>query len=360
MYTHRAPRHRRLAAALAAAAVLVGSLAACGSDDADADADADLRSTAYAPPEDGAFPVTIEHRFGSTTVEEEPQRVVTVGLTDQDAVLALGRVPVATTEWLGLHDAAIGPWAADLLGDAERPKLLTDPGTGPRVEAIAEQAPDLILALYAGLTEEQYDNLSKIAPVVAAPEEFNDWGIPWQEQTRIVGQALGRPQAANDLVDEVESGIAAERREHPEFAEATGVAATPYEGFFVYGSQDIRSRMLADLGFALPDGLDDEIGDEFGANISRERTELLDQSVAVWLVPDLDAAPDDLHADELYGDLNVVTEGREVFVQETSDYGAAFSFATALSVPYLVERLVPQLTAAVDGDPATAVETPAD
>ncbi len=359
MHTHRAHRHRRLAATLASAVVLLGGLAACGSSDEATD-DGSHRSTAYAPPEDGAFPVTIEHRFGSTTIEEEPQRIVTVGLTDQDPVLALGKVPVATTEWLGLHDAAIGPWASDLVGDADQPKLLTDPGTGPRVEAIAEQTPDVIMALYAGLTEEQYDNLSKIAPVVAAPEEFDDWGISWQEQTRIVGQALGRPQAAGELVDDLEADVAAQRDDHPEFSEATGVAATPYEGFFVYGSQDIRSRVLSDLGFALPEGLDDEIGSEFGANISRERTELLDQSVAVWLVPDPDTAPDELHADELYGDLNVVTEGREVFVHETSDYGAAFSFASVLSLPYVVERLVPQLTQAVDGDPSTAVEAPQD
>ncbi|MGH3927931.1 MAG: iron-siderophore ABC transporter substrate-binding protein, partial [Pseudonocardiaceae bacterium] len=36
------------------------------------------------------FPVTIEHRYGSTTIPREPQRVVTVGYLDQDPVVALG------------------------------------------------------------------------------------------------------------------------------------------------------------------------------------------------------------------------------------------------------------------------------
>ena len=40
------------------------------------------------------FPVDIAHRHGTTTVAEEPERIVTVGLTDQDALLALGVVPV--------------------------------------------------------------------------------------------------------------------------------------------------------------------------------------------------------------------------------------------------------------------------
>lgn len=38
---------------------------------------------------------------------------MTVGLTGQDAVLALGAVPVGTTGWLGGYPGAIGPWAKD-------------------------------------------------------------------------------------------------------------------------------------------------------------------------------------------------------------------------------------------------------
>lgn len=39
--------------------------------------------------EQGAFPTTIEHRYGSTEIKEVPQRVVSLGYTDQDALLAL-------------------------------------------------------------------------------------------------------------------------------------------------------------------------------------------------------------------------------------------------------------------------------
>ena len=37
--------------------------------------------------------------------------------------------------------------------------------------------------------------------------------------------------------------------------------------------------------------------------------------------------------------------------------GGATSFVTALSLPFLLDGLVPMLAAAIDGDPATAVPT---
>ena len=46
----------------------------------------------------GVFPVTVDHQFGNTTVERQPVRVVSVGLTEQDVLLQLGIVPVGVTD----------------------------------------------------------------------------------------------------------------------------------------------------------------------------------------------------------------------------------------------------------------------
>ncbi|MFJ4701280.1 MULTISPECIES: iron-siderophore ABC transporter substrate-binding protein [unclassified Streptomyces] len=352
----RAPRALRLTGLLASTVLLTATAAACGSD-SDSAADSDTKASQDSAA--GAFPVTLAHKFGSTTVKSEPRRIVTVGLTDQDAVLALGKVPVGTTEWLGGYKGAIGPWARKDLGGAKAPTVLKDSGTGPQVERIAALKPDLILAVYGGLTKAQYESLSKFAPVVAQPKEFNDYGVPWQQQTEEIGKALGKSAEAKKLVSGVEDKFAAAKKEHPEFAGATGVVATPYEGTFVFGSQDPRSRLLSDLGFELPKDLDKVIGDEFGANISKERLDLLDQDAALWIAPDTTSSVKKLHADKIYGDLDVAKQGREVFVKETSDYGNAVSLSTVLSIPYVLDRLVPQLAAAVDGKPATKVENPA-
>jgi iron complex transport system substrate-binding protein len=61
----------------------------------------------------------------------------------------------------------------------------------------------------------------------------------------------------------------------------------------------------------------------------------------------------------VYGDLKVVKEGREVFVKESGDYGNAVSLSTVLSIPYVLDRMVPQLAAAVDGKASTKVDQPA-
>ncbi|MFD3442815.1 iron-siderophore ABC transporter substrate-binding protein [Streptomyces sp. NPDC058685] len=351
----RSLRAPRLAAALASVLLLFGTATACGGD-SDSDTSTSTGKDASA---DKAFPVTIPHKYGKTTITSEPQRIVTVGLTDQDALLALGKVPVGTTEWLGGYKGAIGPWATDKLAGAAAPTVLKDTGTGPQVEKIAALKPDLILALYGGLTKEQYTSLSKFAPVVAQPKEYNDFGIPWQELTKRVGTAVGKPAEATKAVADVEAKLAAAAAQHPEFKGATGVMATPYEGTFVFGSQDARSRLLTNLGLTLPTGLDKAIGDKFGANISKERMDLLDQKAVVWIVGDVAKDTAKLHKDASYGDLNVVKEGREVYIPETSDYGNATSFVSVLSLPYVMDRLVPQLAAAVDGKPATKVEQPA-
>src|SRR3954451_18908704 len=130
------------------------------------------------PPAPAAVsPATVTHEYGQTVVEEAPQRVVSLGYTDQDAILALGVVPVAIREFTGNKPSATWDWAQDEL-QGQQPQVLPvgDVGT----EAIAALRPDLIVGISAGLTQEQYDTYSKIAPTIAQPSGFVDYGTLWQ------------------------------------------------------------------------------------------------------------------------------------------------------------------------------------
>jgi iron complex transport system substrate-binding protein len=332
---------------LATAIVSVLLLTACGSDDEGAPPPAAGAATGV---EAGALPVTIEHKFGSTTVEEEPKRIVVAGLREQDSLLALGIVPVATTEWYGEHPGAIFPWAEEALGDAPRPEVL-DFTDGLEFERIAGLRPDLILAVYSGLTQKDYDTLSKIAPTIAQPPGQVDWGSSWQDEILTVGRAVGRPKQAEKLRDEAEAQLAAVAAKHPEFKEQTAAVATPYQGIYVYGPQDARSRLLTDLGFSFPEGLEGVGGDDFGGQLSGEKLELLDVGALVWFANPGPAAK--VRENRVYRRLKVRTEGRDIFLPENGELYEATSFISVLSIPLLVDQLVPKLVAAADGDPAT-------
>lgn len=340
---------------LRAAGVAVSGLlllSACGSDD---DAGADTSDTTERPAAE-AFPVTIEHKYGETTIEEVPQRIVAVGLTEQDALLALGIVPVATTEWFGGQPGAVWPWAQDELEalGGETPEILGD-ATAVNFEAVAAQQPDLILALYSDLTEADYATLADIAPTVAQPADHVDYGVPWEEITRTVGMAVGKPDEAEALVVGVEEQFETAIEEHPEFVGATALMATPYEGIYVYGPEDARGRFLTALGFELPADLVEVTGEQYGGNLSLERADLLDVDAIVWL--DAPEAEGPLGG-PLYESMAVATEAREVHLDSfNTTLGGATSFVSVLSLPFLLEELVPMLAAAVDGDPATEVRS---
>ena len=333
---------------IAASALVAVGLTACGSDSDDSGSNAGSDATA----EDAAassFPVSIENKYGTTEIPEAPERVVTVGLTEQDALLALGIVPVATTKWFDTHPGEIFPWAEEALGDAEVPQVLEDE---KQFEKVAALDPDLIVAMYSSITKKDYDLLSAIAPVVAAPDGYVDYGIPWQEATRTVGKAVGKADEADQMVTEVEDKIAAAAAEHPEFKGQEAATVTIYEGIFVYGPEDPRGRLLTDLGFTYPAAVSKELPEDFGGSISVEKADLIDVDTLVW-VNGKETTEKEVPQ---YGNLNVSKEGRDVFIPEEDPLYEATSFQSVLSVPFLIDGIVPRLAAAVDGDTATPTE----
>jgi iron complex transport system substrate-binding protein len=334
------------AAAVAAALALALSLAACGGDDESATPTAEGAGAAAS-----AFPVTVKHKFGSTTISEEPKRVVSVGYTDQDAVLALGVVPVGVGDFLGGYKWRERPWAQKALGGA-KPAVVA--GQEINFEAVAAQRPDLIIAINAGLKKSAYDRLSRIAPTVAQSGDFIDFGMPWEDQTMLVGKALGRPDRAEEVVQSVEAKFAKVRREHPEFEGRTAILAYGGpDGYGAYSTQDTRSRFLSDLGFQTPKRVDQIAGKSFFAAFSQEQFRLLDQDVVLMY-----GKRSDIEGNRVVKRLDAVRDDRVVYLDLTDQFAGALGFASALSLSYLLDQAPAQLAAAVDGDPGTPVRQP--
>lgn len=288
-------------------------------------------------------PQAVEHQLGVTEVPSDPQRVVTVGYSDQDPVLALGVRPVAVTDWYGDHPYAVWPWAQDELGEAEPAVLNKGEFTGTpdyRYEQIAALEPDLILGLYTSMTAQQYEQLTSIAPTVGPPKGFPAFAAPWDEATRLAGRALGRSERAEQKIAEVNDVIARSRREHPEFEGRTAYVAERFEpgSSFVRAPGDPRSRLLTALGFVVSDDMPKTQGSTDGSPISDEQMNLLDADVLVWNVGSSPEVRSEIERLGVYQALPVVRDGRSVFVEDPMISGA-WTWGSVLSLPTVVEAL---------------------
>jgi iron complex transport system substrate-binding protein len=339
---------------------------ACGSDGPSTDAETVAPAVTAAPAQTtdvpataaaasaAAFPVTIEHKYGSITIDEEPQRIVSIGFSDQDWLLALGVTPIAVRDWYGDQPFATWPWAQDELGDA-KPTVLAS--TDLNFEEIAALEPDLIVGVYSGITESDYATLSEIAPTLAQPGDYVDYGTPWDVMTEMIGRAVGKNAEAAAVIEHVNGLYEAARAAHPEFKGATAAVTFYFDDApGAYSSQDGRSRIISDLGFTIPEKFDDLAGDNFFFSVSKEEISVLDADVVVWIVGDA-AAIDAVKGIVLRPSMRAFKEGRELLT--SIEVSGAFSFGSPLSIEYALQQLVPELALAVDGDPATAVPSAA-
>lgn len=214
-----------------------------------------LLLAAAAPATAQSFPVTIEHAFGETVIPAAPERIVTWGWSSTEAAIALGTVPVGFPTFRSEgFDGDVVPWveAAIAAADpAETPAYL-DASASPPIEQIAALKPDLILAVYSGISEDEYKLLSQIAPVVAYPT--TPWTASWQEVITIVGEALGKPDEGRALVAELEQFIKDEAAKYPELAGTSAVTMIDYNGAAaIHSADDARAKLLRLAGLTIPE-----------------------------------------------------------------------------------------------------------
>jgi iron complex transport system substrate-binding protein len=243
----------RLRLTAAVAVLLPLALVGCGDDEKPTGSEGSAADAGSA----SAFPVTIEHAYGETTIESKPERVATVAWANHEVPLALGVVPVGMAEvsWGDDDGDGVLPWVEDQLTElgAETPTLF-DETDGIDFEAVAATAPDVILASYSGLTEEEYETLSKIAPTVAFPDVA--WSTSVQDMIRINSEALGLADEGEQLVEDLDAETAAAYEAHPELAGKSIMftyidpANLSQVGF--YTTHDTRPGFLAEIGMEMP------------------------------------------------------------------------------------------------------------
>ncbi|WP_440710785.1 iron-siderophore ABC transporter substrate-binding protein [Herbiconiux sp. YIM B11900] len=337
------PRIRLRLAAVAAttlAAALVLSGCASGSTGAPATDGASGSASGEA--------VTIEHAFGETTVPADVQNVVTLGWGSTEASIAVGVVPVAIPfdSYAGDDDGVL-PWVAEAVDAAgtAMPEVLPESADEPPYEAIAAADPDVILAVYSGITQEQYDTLSQIAPTVAYPDVA--WSTPWRDVVTTVGKALGKTAEAEQVLADIDDEVAAAAAAHPEFQGKTIAAVWDLAGtFYVYKQADPRVEFLFDLGFENAPAVDALAnGDStFFYTLSYEQLDQLDSDV-VLSYTDTQAEADAFLTAPQTSVIPAVKSGHVASLVGTQ-YIAAVSPPNALSLPWGLDQMVDALAAA--------------
>lgn len=337
----------RLTAAAAAVALAATGLSAC-STGSTANQD-DTAASSLSKAEAGAFPVTIDHAYGETTIEKEPTRVVALGWSDPDVVLSLGVVPVgaSTNSWGGTEEGST-VWfdeARAEIDGAEPPTRIDDTSSGiaGAVTDIAKLQPDLVVATNSGMTKAEYQTLSKLGvPVVAYPGEA--WMTSWRDSLDIIGKALGRNKLADEVEADVEKTLAEAKEEHPGLVGkshfVSWIDPTDTSSVGVYG--DSRATVLTEVGMTQPAWVEGITKGQAYGSISAERAATLESDLLL-LTAESKSEADKIANDKLIAKIPAVAAGNVWWDLPDHSTAYALDVATTLSLPYMVEHLLPEL-----------------
>ncbi|MGM7667701.1 iron-siderophore ABC transporter substrate-binding protein [Microbacterium sp. A93] len=349
---------------IGAAAVLTVGLAACSTPAPEGAAPESSDSAAGSnPASDSAFPVTVKHIYGETTITEKPERVATLAWANHEVPLALGIVPVGMgkVSWGDDDDNGVLPWVEEeltslgvdvsLFGDTKAEEagdipVLFDETDGIDFEAVSDTTPDVILASYSGITQEEYDTLSKIAPVIAYPD------IPWatsvEDMITLNSTALGLADEGEALIEEIHIETDAALEAHPALRDAkllfTYLDPSDLSQIGFYTPADTRPGFLLDLGLPEPEILVENADSiEFYLSLSAEEADKLND-VDVLITYGDESVIATLQADPLLSKIPAVAEGRIAVLPDATPIAASAN-PSPLSIKWGIDEYFAMLEA---------------
>lgn len=336
---HRASRRRTAALSGVLAAVLVIGGCSSSSDTAVSDtAASDFES------------VTIDSALGQAVITSKPERIVTLGMGSAETAIALGTVPVGMEEYpWGSDDSGYLPWVNDAVtaAGAELPEQFTG-GTELNVEAILALDPDLILAPWSGITQQQFDALNGFAPVVAYEEQ--PWTITWEDQISVIGKAMGEAEKASDEIAEIKSRFADATAAHPEYRDVTFsyIYNTGPGTLGVFLAEEQRVAMVRALGLTVDPvvyTLDETEGTDSSV-IGLENANLLNNSDLIFTFYSDGQNRRETEAQPAYNQIPAISRG-SVVAPTDQPFVTGSSIINPLTVPWALERYVPMIDEAV-------------
>lgn len=294
--------------------------------------------------------VTIDSALGRAVIEDKPERIVTLGMGSAETAIALGIVPVGIEEYpWGSDDSGYLPWIDDAITEsgAELPEQFTG-GTELNIEAILALEPDLILAPWSGVTQEQFDALNDFAPVVAYEEK--PWTITWEDQISVIGRAMGEEQKAAGEIEKIKSQFDDATVAHPEYENVTFsyVYNTGPGTLGVFLAEEQRVAMVRALGLQVDPvvyTLDETEGTDSSV-IGLENGNLLNDSDLIFTFYSDSENRRETETQPAYKQIPAIGRGSVVAPTEQS-FVTGSSIINPLTVPWALERYVPMIDEAV-------------
>jgi iron complex transport system substrate-binding protein len=305
------------------------ALSACGSDSSGPDEAAGAGEAA-------GDAVTIEHLYGSTTLDHSPERIVSLDTQWTDVLVALD-APLVGAALDPTIDGGRYPWQDGIPSTVESIPV-TD---SIPYEEVAALRPDLIVTSWAAEDEADYDRLSEIAPTIPL---LDDRDVdPWQDMAVTAGQLLGASERAEALVAEAEQRSAEVLTELPGLEGRTYALANYVPGDAIYvvaDPDDGAATLFAQMGLQIdPDLLAIADGATGRVELSLERIDELDADVLLLLTNGVDPA-----GIPGYDTLPAVQDGAVAVLDMAGVVG--LNTPTPPSIPYSLERIRPALEAA--------------
>jgi len=300
----------------------------------------------------GQFPIVIKHAFGETVIEKKPERVATISWANHDVALALGVVPVgfSAANYGVQDDSGLLPWTKKKLEElgVTNPVVFQDTD-GLDFEAIADTNPDVILAAYSGITQEEYETLTQIAPVVAYPEI--PWVITWRDQIRMNAAGMGMAAEGEQLIRDVEKLIADKAGQYPELKALKAAfcyfSPTDLSSFYVYMPDDPRGGFLLEMGMVFPESVSRYATPEtgFALQLSAENADALNDADILITYGD-EALLKAMQADPVFGQVPAVKRGSVVLIEDNTPLAAAGN-PNPLSIEYTIDEYLSLIVEAV-------------
>jgi iron complex transport system substrate-binding protein len=288
------------------------AVVACGSDDdgvGDNSTEVASSDASHGDSENGGdYPIELDTKWGTSTLDSKPKKIVALSVADYQLLTALGVSPVMSVDVSKNANVS----APDILNAKGEEDIFSGSpfSDNAGIEDIASQNPDLIVST-APATESIYAKLTEIAPVFSLSEGQNSKS-DWRDKFTRLAEAVGESDRASSFIEDIDSKFEYSRNEISAKGNTVSVLFYygPGTGMILNTPGTNTADLLDNMGFSSPDfaGMTSENESGVAGKISDEVIPRLESDYLI--VVGSDQSIDELHRQNVFEMIPAVKQGK--------------------------------------------------